>query len=479
MLQIKIIDGIRKELYKNKNFEALALIGSFGRDSGGLYSDIDYQLYVDTSYDFSDIPNEVRSAVENYAGKELNYSLFIKDKNKWCFFLYGSKIKLEIHLIYEMNNGDKYFLGSNILDINQTIAFDRNKRLEQHFATITENYKNNESVAKNEKLEYLITSFQDKFEACSEAHRRSDGYLYNVLFGQALNAVIRIIYLHEDGGMSDYMPKNFLTEQSYRLGLGIEDLCSMDLTKANTYKRKLLNIFSTYLEKSISSTNLSLDRLNILYFLEGIYKRDCMWNFRDISYSNPKIKEGLIFRGSALCLQRDPATVIDTISELNISNIIDLRSEKEIKLCNYNDESWRMLSIVQASFDPEAKGSDFRAGCKYPIGMEADYYFYSTNCKPSIKLVLEEILRTTKATLIHCHAGKDRTGIICTIFHLLSGASSETIYTDYLASEMDTKKEHLDVFLETVKRSGGIEMYLSSCGLTKNEIFILKTRITI
>lgn len=383
------------------------------------------------------------------------------------------KIKLEIHLLYELNDGDKYFLGSNILDINQAIAFDRNKRLEQHIATITESHTNKKPTAKNEKLTYLITSFQDKFEACSDAHRRSDGYLYNVLFGQALNAVIRIVYLHEDGGISDYMPKNFLTEQSYRLDLGIENLCSMDLTKANSHKRKLLNLFSIYLEKSLSSTDLNLDSFNILSFLESIYKRDCLWNFRDISYSNPKIKEGLIFRGSALCLQRDPVTVFDTINELNIGSIIDLRSEKEIELSNYKDENWKMLSILQASFDPEAKSSDFNLSCKYSIGMEADYYFYSMNCKPSIKLVLEEIITVTTATLIHCHAGKDRTGIICT----LTGASSENIYTDYLASEMDTKKEHLDVFLDVVKNSGGIDKYLNSCGLTNDRILMLKTKI--
>jgi hypothetical protein len=42
---------------------------------------------------------------------------------------------------------------------------------------------------------------------------------------------------------------------------------------------------------------------------------------------------------------------------------------------------------------------------------------------------------------------------------------------------MDTKKEHLDVFLDVVKKSGGIEMYLDSCGFTKDKVSILKTKI--
>ena len=99
-------------------------------------------------------------------------------------------------------------------------------------------------------------------------------------------------------------------------------------------------------------------------------------------------------------------------------------------------------------------------------------------CKPSIKTVMETILEQENAVAIHCHAGKDRTGIIISMLHMLSGADLNTIYTDYLATEMDTKKEYLDIVLNIINEKGGIENYLIDCGLNKTQVQHLKMKIT-
>jgi protein tyrosine/serine phosphatase len=90
---------------------------------------------------------------------------------------------------------------------------------------------------------------------------------------------------------------------------------------------------------------------------------------------------------------------------------------------------------------------------------------------------MEAILEEDKATAIHCHAGKDRTGIIITMLHLLSSADLEIIYSDYLATEMDTKKEYLDIILDIISKEGGIENYLLSCSINQAQIQQLKGKI--
>lgn len=95
-------------------------------------------------------------------------------------------------------------------------------------------------------------------------------------------------------------------------------------------------------------------------------------------------------------------------------------------------------------------------------------------CKNSIKLVMKTILDSEGAIAIHCHAGKDRTGIIIALLGLLIGTDRETILLDYLASEMDSNPSYLEIVFNLVDKFGGIVSYLRSCKLTEEEIQQLK-----
>jgi protein tyrosine phosphatase len=98
-------------------------------------------------------------------------------------------------------------------------------------------------------------------------------------------------------------------------------------------------------------------------------------------------------------------------------------------------------------------------------------------CKESIKKGMEAIIYSENATAIHCHAGKDRTGIFVSLIHLLSGTDKSVVYNDYLASELDTKKAHLDIVLGIIDKKGGIEPYLLDCGLQQTQIQQLKGKL--
>jgi len=473
--QYKII-SIMNELFKNiAEINSTLLIGSFGRKKPLHNSDIDYQILVSDSFNYKILIDKLNQQFNDY----LEYFIYLKDKNKLSLYMYDYQVVVEILICKNLKQVDKYFLGSEIEIIKDSIIFDRSDILHNYLTQITKEYHANMTLFKKEKLLSLIMEFQSRFEALSREHSNSDGYKYHVLFSHALNATVRIIYLCESDGKYEYMPKNFLTDYSYKLKLDIEQLSTMNLQKANKHKRILIDLFIKYLSIAINKFSLEVDKNSILIFLENIYKRDFFWNFRDMSKFNNKLKDRLIFRSSALCLIEEKELLEKDLSHKNINTIIDLRARRELKKVSYDDDFKKKFNIVHAPFDPWKQSIKFKNIHNYGTNVEIAYRFFSYECKHSIKKIIITILDTKGSIIIHCHAGKDRTGIIFTIFHMLVAAEKEIIYIDYLASKMDTKKEYIDIFIDIVDKEGGIKEYLRSCDLSNKQIENLKKKIGI
>lgn len=474
MRQVKIIDKMNVIFQKNNSIKSVILIGSFGRKKPKANSDVDYQIIVDNSFN-----NDVFfTEVKEYLGNELMHSLFLENKNKWCFYVTNYHLIIEVFICRELSELDKYYLGSKISNPNDAIVFDKTNNIFNYLLKITQEEEKNLTRIQKAKVEYLITEFQNRFEACSSNHAKSDGYKFNVLFSHSLNAVVRLIYLCYGAKEHDYMPPNFLTNFSYKHNLEIEYLGTMDLRLANEHKRKLLDLFIEYLPIAIKKFNIQVTEEKIIGFLENVYTRDFIWNFRDISKFNPKIKQGLVYRSAALCLFQKDSEFATFLKTKNIKSIIDLRADREIEELSYLEEIKNNFYYVKAPFDPWNQSIEFQTTYNQGTNIEIAYQFFGIECKSSIKHAMETIINEKNgAILIHCHAGKDRTGIVVALLHLLSGTDCNTIYSDYLASEMDTKKEYLNIIFDIIKEKGGVEPYLIDCGLQQIQIEQLKQKL--
>ena len=204
---------------------------------------------------------------------------------------------------------------------------------------------------------------------------------------------------------------------------------------------------------------------------------DYFWNFRDISKFNPRLRKGLIYRSSALCLCKNEPELETKLKSNHIITIIDLRADRELKEINYDKVQQDNYKIIHAPFDPWNQSIEFQNTHNTGTNVEIAYSFFSKECKPSLKLIIETVLNSEGAINIHCHAGKDRTGVVITVFHLLSEADKETILLDYLASEMDTKEQYIQIFLDVVYQKGGIMPYLIDCGLEESQIEELRKKV--
>ncbi len=473
MIQKQLIEKFNSLFKNNKTINSTILIGSFGRNTPKANSDIDYQILVTENFSEAQFLDTIQITFS----KELKHFFHLKQKNKWCFYLTDDYILTEVFVCNQLSQLNKYFLGSEITIPKNAIVFDKTKNVASHLLAIIEQKRNLFDLDQKTKIEGLIIDFQNRFVACSSSHARSDGYKFSVLYTHAINALVRIIYLCEGGKEHDYMPPNFLTDYSYTLKLGIEKLGTMDMSVANAHKRKLLDLFEKYLSISIKKFQLNVDKTPIINFLENIYERDFFWNFRDISKFNSKIKKGIIYRSSALCLYKNENRLDSYLKSKNIKAIIDLRADRELKEIFYDKKQQDNYNIFHAPFDPWNQSIEFQNTHNTGTNTEIAYHFFSIECKPSIKSVIESILRAEGAINIHCHAGKDRTGIVITLFHLLSGANKETILLDYLASEMDTKEHYIQILLDVISENGGITSYLKSCDLSIQQIDLLQSKI--
>ncbi len=176
------------------------------------------------------------------------------------------------------------------------------------------------------------------------------------------------------------------------------------------------------------------DRVRIF---EGIH------NFRDYggySGSLGTLKQGVLWRSG----QHGGATPADlaNVSELGIATVIDLRgdSERRSMPCLRHDAFDGLVLFAPG----ETAGSELapheEAGKGITTAAEAHAAMtklytnmpYRDVLVRSLTLYFEALATRDGASLLHCLAGKDRTGLAAALLHRLLGVHDDDVMADYL-----------------------------------------------
>lgn len=201
--------------------------------------------------------------------------------------------------------------------------------------------------------------------------------------------------------------------------------------------------------------------------------REKVGNFRDIAeYCETYIKKGRVYRSGSPVTNQSPE-LRQLFKNLKINSIVDLRSVVEIGYESYDSEFlmgfnyyWVHLDISMPPEYLKTKGIShlpiYKQFCWYLLHHEKN--------KQNIARIFS-ILSDKKNynVIIHCFAGRDRTGVISAIILKLMNVPDELIIQDYLASDEFTAMEDIIFVLDEISGKGGIEKYLEGCGVSKEQ----------
>jgi protein tyrosine/serine phosphatase len=172
-------------------------------------------------------------------------------------------------------------------------------------------------------------------------------------------------------------------------------------------------------------------------------------NFRDVgggrSVDGRVVRTGRLFRSDSL--SKLSAADVDAFARLGIRTVIDLRRPQEIATAGRIAEAdgLRYVNIspqhrlwTDDTWDPDAGPERFLADRYHDLVREGG---------PGIGEALREVAAATTApTVVHCFAGKDRTGVVIALVLCLIGLDDDTIAHDYaLSNEWYTRGIQTDL----------------------------------
>jgi len=192
-------------------------------------------------------------------------------------------------------------------------------------------------------------------------------------------------------------------------------------------------------------------------------------NFRDLSkYCEGYIKPRFIFRSSSLIPYQNDS-LYNNLKLLDVNSIIDLRSEIEYLRASYNDWFLRDIHLYWVHLDISMPDEVLEKHnlTSLPFYKQFIWYILHYNQKELRRIFSVLANKKNYSIVIHCHEGRDRTGIIAALILLLLDVPEENIIQDYLASDMKTQYSDLEFLLAQITNFGGIREYLKSIYVTE------------
>lgn len=190
--------------------------------------------------------------------------------------------------------------------------------------------------------------------------------------------------------------------------------------------------------------------MSLLPFETRNYDFQSIYNFRDfggyVGLDGRAVKAGRLFRSAHLAALNEDDLV--AIGQLGIDLVVDLRyaPERKKQPSRFPEPAPHVHEYPDA---PEAKGAKVaphEAFLEHELHSAADAHGYMMRSytarphDPGFQNIFADTLRFMANTetddgagvLVHCAAGKDRTGTLCALIQAALGVSREDIMADYM-----------------------------------------------
>lgn len=430
MNQHTIIKSIRDWATHDSEVRSAFLLGSQARGDADGLSDVDIVIETTTE------PMAVFRQLQRLLPVEYHQSWA---DGKLVLWVGPTQVKVDCWVVAEASQSAKYYWGSNPSEFDDWVLFDREGDLEKRLS------KTHPTASNYNDIGWLNLRFVNQLEAASKHHARSDTYRYMFAMQIAYDALIRLAC--HVGGMTDslYLPKAGHRVMERLLPEWTSDRFGTtgNLRTANERKRNLLDCWKDLHELTkTGGTNLG-DYDKEFKFLETILARDHFWNIRDVvdGTMTPAIR-GRLLRGACLVPHVGEPAFNKLLQSSGVKWVVDLRREQERVLRPYPDDFSVQVHHCPTWHTPERPEAWPQRHSK--VGN--DYAGVLMSMAPHVPFILELIASGEKG-YIHCHAGRDRTGVICALVLRILGHSRQDLRYSYGLSS-DADMEAFDVILD-------------------------------
>lgn len=194
---------------------------------------------------------------------------------------------------------------------------------------------------------------------------------------------------------------------------------------------------------------------------------DAILNFRDFGGLPTRaghVRRGMLFRSAAHDISTDADLVL--IANLNLGLVVDLRRPSErAKAPSRWPVNFRARVIENA--DPEDMEAPHMAamfGDPSPEAIRQNViaYYRGAAFDPHhlavFRAAFEHLTNYNAPVLIHCAAGKDRTGLLAALILQALGVDYEDVLADYLLTNSAGLHERHAPVAETMARAGGVNV---------------------
>ena len=227
-------------------------------------------------------------------------------------------------------------------------------------------------------------------------------------------------------------------------------------------------------------------------------------NFRDLgglaTANGEIVRRGLVFRSDAL--HALTAVDLDTLAGLHIATLIDLRSEMEISRSGPSPLVAQGTTVLHCPI-MSSETSTQDADLSQP--MEIMYARFLKGGADAFDRIFDSLAADEHLpTVIHCAAGKDRTGITIALLLRVLGVPDDVIVLDYAITDrnmvrlidrltqttidgkevsypahvMRAAPATMEAFLTSLDEVyGSAESYLESVGVTANQLNTIRRRL--
>ena len=162
-------------------------------------------------------------------------------------------------------------------------------------------------------------------------------------------------------------------------------------------------------------------------------------DFGDYAAGHRHMKKGVLYRSAHQAEASDEE--LDALAALGLSLIVDLRRPGERQRAP--SRRWKGFAAEVIANDHPEEGDDPWQTFMKEAEITADsmrrymvdYYHAAPFEHRHVDLYtrwFQRLGETEGATLVHCAAGKDRTGILCALTHHIAGVHPDDIMADYL-----------------------------------------------